>query len=252
MISELRKNYGHLFEDALLAEISEVGMVKEFSEGVKLIDIGEYIKTIPLLVSGVIKIIREDNDGDELLLYFLEKGDTCAMTLTCCLGQTKSEIRAVAETDAELILIPVQKMEEWSGKYKSWRNFVLNSYHRRLNEMLETIDSIAFLKMDERLLKYLLEKARVSEDNIINNTHQEIAYELHTSRVVVSRLLKKLENIGRIKLHRKPYCHFREIMVSIFLKPLFTLATHIYSNFDIEWLRKICSPVILRKIPNLQ
>ena len=202
MISELRKNYGHLFEVALLDEISEVGMVKEFSEGVKLIDIGEYIKTIPLLVSGVIKIIREDDDGDELLLYFLEKGDTCAMTLTCCLGQTKSEIRAVAETDTELILIPVQKMEEWSGKYKSWRNFVLNSYHRRLNEMLETIDSIAFLKMDERLLKYLLEKARVSEDNIINNTHQEIAYELHTSRVVVSRLLKKLENIGRIKLHR--------------------------------------------------
>ncbi len=202
MIAELRNNYGHLFEDALLTEIDEVGTVKEVSEGFKLIDIGDYIKTIPLLVSGVIKIIREDDDGDELLLYFLEKGDTCAMTLTCCLGQTKSEIRAVAETDSILILIPVQKMEEWSGNYKGWRNFVLDSYHRRLNEMLETIDSIAFLKMDERLLKYLLKKAKVSKDNIINNTHQEIAYELHTSRVVVSRLLKKLENIGRIELHR--------------------------------------------------
>lgn len=202
MITELRNNYGHLFEDALLAEMDKIGTVKEVPEGNKLMEIGDYIKMIPLLVSGVIKIIREDDEGDELLLYFLEKGDTCAMTLTCCLGQTKSEIRAVAETDAVLILIPVQKMEEWSGKYRSWRNFVLDSYHRRLNEMLETIDSIAFLKMDERLLKYLHEKARVSNDNSIHNTHQEIAYELHTSRVVVSRLLKKLENMGRIKLHR--------------------------------------------------
>jgi len=124
------------------------------------------------------------------------------MTLTCCLGQAKSEIRAIAETEAKLIMIPVQKMEEWSAKYKSWRNFVFESYHSRLNEMLDTIDSIAFLKMDERLLKYLNEKARVSKDNTIHNTHQEIACELHTSRVVVSRLLKKLENLGKIELHR--------------------------------------------------
>jgi CRP/FNR family transcriptional regulator len=99
-------------------------------------------------------------------------------------------------------MVPIQKMEEWSTKYKSWRNFVFESYHNRLNEMLETIDSIAFLKMDERLLKYLNEKARVSDNNIIHNTHQEIAYELHTSRVVISRLLKKLENLGKIELHR--------------------------------------------------
>ncbi|MCF7560855.1 Crp/Fnr family transcriptional regulator [Sabulilitoribacter multivorans] len=202
MIQELKSNYGHLFEEALLNEINQVGTYKEVSEGSKLMDIGDYIKAMPLLVSGAVKILREDNDGDELLLYFLEKGDTCAMTLTCCIGQTKSEIRAIAEKDTKLIMIPIQKMEEWSSKYKSWRNFVFNSYHNRLNEMLETIDSIAFLKMDERLLKYLNEKARVSDNNIINNTHQEIAYELHTSRVVISRLLKKLENLGEIELHR--------------------------------------------------
>lgn len=202
MIQELKENYGHLFEAALLEEINQVGTYKEISEGFVMIDIGSYVKSMPLLVSGAIKIIREDNDGDELLLYFLEKGDTCAMTLTCCLGETKSEIRAVAETDAKLIMIPIQKMEEWSAKYKSWRNFVFKSYHNRLNEMLETIDNIAFLKMDERLLKYLNEKARLTNDNIVHNTHQEIAYELHTSRVVISRLLKKLENLDKIELHR--------------------------------------------------
>ena len=202
MIKELKDNYGHLFEDELLNEIKQVGTFKEVPEGFKMIDIGNYVKAIPLLISGAIKILRQDNDGDELLLYFLEKGDTCAITLSCCLGQTKSEVRAIAETKATLIMVPIQKMEEWSGKYKSWRSFVFESYHHRLNEMLETIDSIAFLKMDERLIKYLKEKARISQDKTIHNTHQEIAYELHTSRVVISRLLKKLENLGKVKLHR--------------------------------------------------
>ncbi len=202
MIEKLKKNYGHLFEDALLDEISTVGIYKEVSEGYKLLEIGEYVKMMPLLISGAIKIIREDADGDELLLYFLEQGDTCAMTLSCCIKQKKSEIRAVAETDAKLILIPIQKMAHWASKYSSWRNFVFESYHNRLNEMLETIDSIAFLKMDERLLKYLKEKARIAKDNIVRSTHKEIAFELHTSRVVISRLLKKLENLDKIKLHR--------------------------------------------------
>ncbi|WOC41074.1 Crp/Fnr family transcriptional regulator [Polaribacter sp. HL-MS24] len=202
MIQELKNNFGHLFEEALLNEINQVGTYKDVSEGFKMMEIGDYVRSMPLLVSGAIKILREDNDGDELLLYFLEKGDTCAMTLACCIGHTKSEIRAIAETDARFIMIPIQKMEEWAGKYKSWRNFVFESYHNRLNEMFTTIDSIAFLKMDERLLKYLKEKARISEDQTIHSTHQEIAYELHTSRVVISRLLKKLENLGIIELHR--------------------------------------------------
>lgn len=202
MIQELKNNFGHLFEEALLNEINQVGTYKDVSEGFKMMEIGDYVRSMPLLVSGAIKILREDNDGDELLLYFLEKGDTCAMTLACCIGHTKSEIRAIAETDARFIMIPIQKMEEWAGKYKSWRNFVFESYHNRLNEMFTTIDSIAFLKMDERLLKYLKEKARISEDQTIHSTHQEIAYELHTSRVVISRLLKKLENLDIIELHR--------------------------------------------------
>ena len=202
MIQELKENYGYLFEDSLLEEICEVGTLKSIKEGTRIMDIGHYIRSMPLLISGAIKILREDENGDELLLYFLEKGDTCAMTLSCCLGDTKSEIIAITELDTKLIMIPVQKMEEWTAKYKSWRNFVFDSYHNRLKEMLTTIDSIAFMKMDERLLKYLKDKTLVLQDSIIKNTHQEIAYELHTSRVVVSRLLKKLENQGKIALHR--------------------------------------------------
>ena len=202
MIEELKKSYNHLFEDALINEIVQVGTFKEVPAGFKMMEIGSYVKAIPLLVSGVIKILREDTNGDELLLYYLEKGDTCSMTMTCCMGQTKSEIRAVVETDAKLIMVPVQKMEQWTATYTSWRNFVLESYHNRLNEMIHTIDSIAFDNMDQRLLNYLKEKARITQNKIIENTHQEIAYDLHSSRVVISRLLKKLENIGKIKLHR--------------------------------------------------
>lgn len=198
----LKENFSHLFEDELIQEIEQIGSLKQVKEGDKLIDIGEYLRSMPLLVSGAIKILREDDDGDELLLYFLERGDTCAMSLTCCLGHNKSEIRAIAELDTTLVMIPVQKMEEWLGKYKSWRNFVLASYHSRLMEMLETIDGIAFMNMDGRLVKYLKEKQKIGGGSIINSTHQEIAYELNTSRVVISRLLKKLETLGKIKLNR--------------------------------------------------
>ena len=202
MIDTLEQHYGYLFEEGLLNEINKVGTYKDIKEGSTLIDFGEYIKSMPLLVSGAIKILREDDQGDELILYFIEQGDTCAMTLSCCLGQSKSEIRAVAETDTRLIMVPVQKMEEWLGKYKSWQKFILQSYHDRMSELLEAIDTIAFLKMDERLFKYLKDKAMVNHNDMIHVTHQEIARDLHTSRVVISRLLKTLELDGRIELHR--------------------------------------------------
>ncbi|MGB3143534.1 MAG: Crp/Fnr family transcriptional regulator [Maribacter sp.] len=202
MIQELKAEYGHVFEEELINEIVQVGTFKEVPEGFKFMEIGDYVRGMPLLISGVIKILREDEQGDELLLYYLEKGDTCSMTMACCMGDTKSEIRAIAETDAKLIMVPIQKMEEWIAKYKSWRNFVFNSYHLRLNELMNTLDSIAFQHMDERLIGYLKEKARVNNGTIIHNTHQEIAYDLHSSRVVISRLLKKLEQLGHIELHR--------------------------------------------------
>lgn len=198
----LTQSYGYIFEEALIDEIVKVATFKEFKADDYLIEIGDYIKTMPLLVNGAIKILREDENGDELLLYFLERGDTCAMTLTCCMGQAKSRIRAIAETDGSLLMIPVEKMEDWLTKYKTWRNFVFDSYNVRLMEMLEAIDTLAFMNLDERLYKYLTDKAKVIGNTEIQNTHQEIAYEMHTSRVVISRLLKALEIEGKIKLHR--------------------------------------------------
>ncbi|WP_431134612.1 Crp/Fnr family transcriptional regulator [Psychroserpens mesophilus] len=202
MLEDLKASYGYLFEDELLKEINDVCIYKEVPEGYKLIEIGDYIRSMPLLISGAIKILREDTNGDELVLYFIERGDTCAMTLSCCLGQSKSEIRAIAETDTKLIMIPIQKMEEWLGKYKSWQKFILQSYHDRMTELLQAIDTIAFLKLDERLFKYLKDKAMVNHNEVIHVTHQEIAQDLHTSRVVVSRLLKKLALDGKIALQR--------------------------------------------------
>jgi len=202
MIESLNQFYSGIFEKELIEEIARVGFLKSVKEGEKIIEIGEYVKVMPLLLEGAIKILREDKEGDELLLYFLSRGDTCAMTLSCCLGQSKSEIRAIAEMDTKLIMIPVEKMEEWTAKYKSWRNFIFESYHSRLTEMLDAIDTIAFLNMDERLMRYLQEKVKINQVDLLQVTHQEIAYDLHTSRVVISRLLKKLEREGMIKLQR--------------------------------------------------
>lgn len=199
----IREAYGAVFEDALIEELIEISTIYDFEEGDKLIEIGEYIKKMPLLLHGAIKIMREDKDEGELLLYFIEKGDTCAFTLICSLGEKRSEIRAIAETSGSLAMVPVSKMEEWMGKYRSWRNFVLNSYNNRLSEMLVAVDNLAFMKMDDRLLSHLQEKAKINNSTIINNTHQEIAYELNTSRVVISRLLKSFENDGLIRLNRK-------------------------------------------------
>lgn len=202
MNEKLRQHYGFLFEQELLEEIERTGTYASVSKGKVIIDIEQAITHIPLLLAGAIKVLREDDEGDELLLYFLERGDTCAMTFSCCLGSSKSEIRAVTESDTELLMIPVAQMDLWMGRYRSWQNFILESYHTRMMELLETVDTLAFMKMDERLLKHLQDKAKVTHDDMIQTTHHEVALDLHTSRVVVSRVLKRLENDGKIKLHR--------------------------------------------------
>lgn len=206
MEEELIGTFSNYFEPPLIDEIMQVGKLVEIQAGETLMDIGQYIRNIPLLLSGAIKVLREDEDGDELLLYYLEQGETCSVTMACCMGHTKSEIRAITETDARIVMVPVQKMEEWMAKYHGWRTYVFDSYQNRLNELLQTVDSIAFKNLDQRLVDYLKKKVEVTNDNKIRSTHQEIAYDLHTSRVVVSRLLKKLEKMKKLKLHRS-YIH---------------------------------------------
>ena len=203
MIKEkIEATYPAQFEDELLNEIEELGALVEFKSNDILIDLNQYIKGMPILLNGAIKIMREDFDEGELLLYFLEKGDTCAMTMACCLGDKQSKIKAIGETNGELVMIPINKMDEWLAKYASWRKFIFDSYNNRLDEMLVAIDNLAFNDMNARLKKYLLDVASINNGNLVNKTHQEIAYELNSSRVVISRLLKALEKEGFLQLNR--------------------------------------------------
>lgn len=199
---ELNKQFGFLFDEELIQSIAEVGISREFRKDDIIIDIGQELNYIPLLLDGNIKIIREDDSGHEILLYVLERGDTCAMSLICCMKKSRSKIRASADKDSKIILIPVQYMTEWFQKNESWRNFILQSYQIRFNEMLETIDTLAFLKMDERIHKYLKDQVKLNGSSELEITHQKISEDLNTSRVVVSRLLKQLEDENKIKTGR--------------------------------------------------
>lgn len=199
---KLNEFYKVVFEPKLIDEIVEFGTYKRIRENELLLDIGDNFNRIPLMLTGAIKISRETINGDEIVLYFLERGDTCTISFGSGLTSSKSKVRGVAEKPSEVIFIPNEKLEEWMVKYASWRAFVIESYNIRLSEMLESIDTLAFMKMDQRLYKYITDKVKIMRSPTLSTTHQEIAIDLNTSRVVVSRLLKQLENEGKIKLYR--------------------------------------------------
>jgi len=194
--------YSEIFEEELLDEIIDSGNYRNLESGETLIDIGDKMTHVPLILSGAVKIIREDKNGDELALYFLERGDTCAISFVNCINSSKSMFKGIAEKETEGIFVPVSKIDEWLIKYKSWRHFIIDSYHMRLIEMVESIDSLAFMKLDDRLHKYLTDKVKIMQSNTLIITHQEIASDINTSRVVVSRLLKILENEGKVIIRR--------------------------------------------------
>ncbi len=201
-MSLIENAYTGILEPALIEEIEAVATLKTFQAGEIIVDIGQYIRAMPMLLTGAIKIMREDEKEGELLLYYLEKGETCTMSIACCIGNKQSEIRAQAEMETTVAMIPNQFLNDWLAKYASWRSFILNSYSSRMNEMLGAIDNLAFSKMEDRIMSYLKEKVRLTEDRILTVTHQDIAIDLNTSRVVVSRILKKLENEDKIVLLR--------------------------------------------------
>ena len=193
---------GYLLEDALLEEIIHVGQLREVQLDEVILNVGDTMQMIPIVLRGSIKVSRENDAGEELLLYYIEGGDTCAMTLQCCVRHTASEIKATSMEDSLLLFVPVEMMENWMHKYKTWREYILQSYHTRLTELMETVDAIAFMRLDERLMKFLVDQAKLLGSLEINLTHQKIAEDLHSSRVVISRLLKQLEVKGKIKLLR--------------------------------------------------
>ncbi|MDF1697112.1 MAG: Crp/Fnr family transcriptional regulator [Saprospiraceae bacterium] len=200
--SKLEERFQTIFEPKLINEICQDGNLRIFKPNETLIDIGMLITHMPLLISGSIKILTEDEKGDELLLYFLELGETCAVTLNCCTRKAKSTIRAITETDCEILFVPVEKMEHWMIKYKSWRAYVLDSYNERLNEMVKAIDNIVFHSLEHRIKTYLKDKAWMAKSAILHISHQDIANDLYSSRVAVSRIMKKLESENFIEQQR--------------------------------------------------
>lgn len=192
----------HDFEPRLMADLEKTGILKKLEPGDELMRPGMYVHSIPIILQGSLKIMRQAKDGKETFLYFLTKGDTCAMSLTCCTSSKPSTVRAVAEEATELLLVPVEKLDFWLSLYPSWKAFIFQAYQRRFEDMLEAVDSLAFRKMDERLWRLLRKKAALQEKRFVYATHQELAEELNTSREVVTRLLKKLEGMGKIKTHR--------------------------------------------------
>lgn len=197
----VKEQIGFLFDSELLALFIEVGSIKQFHSNTVIIEPGEEIQFIPFILEGSIKISRE-NEDEELLLYYIEAGDTCAMTLQCCVRQSRSEIKATTMEDTSLLMIPIRYMEEWMHTFSSWRQYILESYHQRMLELIDTIDAIAFKRLDERLLDYLKDQAKLLGSLEINHTHQQIAEDLHSSRVVISRLLKQMETKGMIQIGR--------------------------------------------------
>jgi len=192
-IELLKNSLGYILEEELVNEIINNSQLKEIEQDKVIVNVGDELNNIPIVLEGSIKISRENEEGEELLLYYIEGGDTCAMTLQCCVRNTKSEIRATTMEKSLILMIPIKMMEVWLHKYKSWREYILQSYHTRMTELMETIDAITFMRLDERLLKYLTDQAKLLGSLEINHTHQQIAEDLHSSRVVISRLLKQLE-----------------------------------------------------------
>ncbi len=196
------RDFNISFEPELLAEIEQYGQLRSFKEGDIIMDYGKYIRMMPLIIKGTIKVLRMDESGKELLLYYLSSSESCSMAYSCCMEAKKSEVRAIAEDDVDLIAIPHDKLDQWLCKYPTWKNYIMRSFNERFLELLKSIESIAFHKLDERLIAYLKEKQRLTGSSVIKASHYIIADELATSRVVISRLLKQLENEGKLLLYR--------------------------------------------------
>jgi len=200
--SLLEQVYAPLFEDSLLREIEQKSMLITATAGQGLIRMGQPITVVPMVLSGTLKVSRENDEGQELLLYYVRPGEGCAMTFSCGLMSQVSLVKGTAEEDLLILCVAVAAMEEWMQKYSSWKRFVMSTIVNEFMDVIKSVDDVTFKKMDERLIYYLKERSRVSGSSLINLTHQQVADELGTNRVVVSRLLKKLETEKRLLLYR--------------------------------------------------
>jgi CRP/FNR family transcriptional regulator len=190
------------FEPELAKKIQQVGVLRKFKVDEFLMKTGQSIRSAVLVTKGIIKVFREDDEGNEIFMYNLHPGEACAISMTCAARQIASQIMAKALIDTEVIAIPAELMDEWGSKYKSWYQFVLETYRSRFEELLDTLDQIAFRNLDERLLWYLKQHQKSLKTNVLKASFTEIAHELNSSREVISRLIKKLAEKGYIKMHK--------------------------------------------------
>lgn len=186
---------------ALLAEMEKNARIKHFERDTVLMQTGDEVSFVPIVISGSLRILRQNDDGQEVFLYHIYPGQTCAMSVTCCQTTKKSMVKAVAEDDTTLLQIPSQLVDEWF-KYPEWKTFINNNYSNRFTELLQAVDLVAFSNMDMQLLHYLKERCKAHHSNTLDITHQQIAEELHTHREAISRLLRTMEQKGLVKLGR--------------------------------------------------
>lgn len=197
----IRKTYPFL-ERELIAEIARLSTIHMLSADQSILGEGDYIKSFPMVLEGCLRVVRLSEDGNELLLYYLNSGEICSMSLTCCMGLQKSNIKMIAEEESVILTIPVDVPEKWMSEYKTWKEFMMYSYKHRFDELLSTIDSIAFMKLDERLIRFFEDRFRSTGKTVFHGTHQDIAIQLNTSREVISRLLKNIEKKSPVIIGR--------------------------------------------------
>jgi len=202
MLEEIVKKKFPFFEEELRQAIAEEGMLKQVETGDALIEEAQFIRSFPILIEGLIRVTRMDESGNELLLYYLQPGEVCSVSLSCCMDRTRSKVRAIAEEDTSVIVLPVELLDSWITNFQTWKEFVMFSMRKRFDELLNTLDSIAFLKMDERLERFFRDRYRTTGYKTYSRSHQDIALALNTSREVISRLLKQMEKLEMVSLSR--------------------------------------------------
>ncbi|MGZ5196354.1 MAG: Crp/Fnr family transcriptional regulator [Kaistella sp.] len=195
-------NFSELLNSDLKKEIADAGYSKLFAAGSVIVNIHSYIKTIPVVISGSIKVIKTDEAGNEILLYYITAGQSCIVSVLASMNNETSKIKAVVEEDAEILLLPTQKTKEWIRTYPEWTDFIFNLYQKRFDELLEVLNAVAFQKIDARLLHLLKQKKQLYQSTEINVTHQQLADELGITREATSRVLKQMEHNGMLQLSR--------------------------------------------------
>lgn len=195
-------NLKDIFQSDLVKEIENSGNLKHFEAGDTIVNMDSYIKHIPVVISGSMKVIRTEEDGREILLYYLTPGESCIVSILAGMKNETSKIKAIVEEDAEIMLIPADKAKEWVRKYPEWTDFIFNLYQKRFEELLEVVNSVAFQKIDTRLLQLIKQKTQLYQSKEISVTHQQLADELGITREATSRVLKQMEKENLLILSR--------------------------------------------------